>query len=174
MTFKEYKNIIMEDRSRFSVDKTGRKVSVHFTSVFRFGKYLQTKNNIFARILLKFVARYYFYLRLITGIQLPMGTNVMGGLRFPHWSCIVIAQRSVIGKNCTIHQGVTIGQSHFGTHQGFPIIGNNVLIYAGAKNCGGIRVGDNVVIGANAVVNKDIPDNCVVAGVPAKIIKMKS
>ena len=95
---------------------------------------------------------------------MPLGTRVLGGLRFPHWSCIVIAQSCVIGKNCTIHQGVTLGQSHFGNHQGCPTIGDNVLIYAGAKICGAIKVGNNVVIGANAVITNDIPDDCVVVG----------
>ena len=71
---------------------------------------------------------------------------------------------SVIGKNCTIHQGVTIGKTHFGKHFGHPEIGNNVLIYAGAKICGKIRIGDNVIVGANAVITEDVPDNCVVVG----------
>ena len=52
-----------------------------------------------------------------------------------------------------------------------PVIGNNVEIHSGAKIVGPVRIGNNVIIGANAVVTKDIPDNCVVAGIPAKIIK---
>ena len=128
------------------------------------GNYLLSKKNLFAHILYFTTACYFFLLRLVTGIQLPLGTQVGGGRRFPHWSCIVIARSSVIGRNCTIHQGVTLGQSHFGKHQGYPTIGNNVLIYAGAKICGGIKVGNNVVIGANAVITNDIHDNCVVVG----------
>lgn len=54
-----------------------------------------------------------------------------------------------------------------------PTIGDNVVVYAGAKIIGGVHIGNNVIIGANAVVTKDVPDNCVVAGVPARIIKMK-
>lgn len=164
MTFREYRFLVKQDKGRFEVDDTGKRVSVHLASVFRFGSYLLSKDNIFAKSLLFIIGAYYLFLRLITGIQLPLGTRVMGGVRFPHWSCIVIAQSCSIGKNCTIHQGVTIGQSHFGRHQGYPTIGDNVLIYAGAKICGSIYVGNNVVIGANAVITCDIPDNCVVVG----------
>ena len=71
-----------------------------------------------------------------------------------------------IGSNCKIYQQVTIGFN--GTE--IPVIGNNVTICSGAKVIGGIKIGNNVIIGANAVVVKDIDNNCVVGGVPAKII----
>lgn len=72
-----------------------------------------------------------------------------------------------IGSNCRVFQQVTIGWN--GGKR--PVIGDNVIICCGAKVIGGITVGNNVTIGANAVVCKDVPDNCVVGGVPAKIIK---
>ncbi len=91
-------------------------------------------------------------------------------INFPHPIGIVIGgikeSQTVIGKNCTIYQNVTIGQNN----NKYPIIGDNVTIYAGAIIFGNIKIGNNVVIGANSVVNCSIPDNCVVAGVPAKII----
>ncbi|MGG0237438.1 serine O-acetyltransferase [Bacillus rhizoplanae] len=77
---------------------------------------------------------------------------------------VVIHSQAKIGKNCVIGQNVTIASSGEG-----PIIGNNVYIASGAKCIGG-RIGDNVVIGTNSVVTKDVPSNCVVAGVPAKVI----
>ena len=89
-----------------------------------------------------------------------------GGLIIQHgFSTIINAKK--IGENCHIYQQVTIGFN--GTEQ--PVIGNNVRICCGAKVIGGVNIGNNVVIGANAVVVKDVPDNVVVAGVPAKIIK---
>lgn len=82
---------------------------------------------------------------------------------------IVIHERAIIGNNCHIDQNVTIG----GTSKIFqvPVIGNNVYIGAGAKVIGPVKIGNNIVIGANAVVVKDIPDNCLVAGIPGKILK---
>ena len=82
---------------------------------------------------------------------------------------VVIHSRAIIGKNCMIGQGVTIGGKS-GWYE-VPVIGDNVHISAGARVLGPIFIGDNVIIGANAVVVKDVPDNCIVAGIPAKIIK---
>lgn len=91
-----------------------------------------------------------------------------GGLYIQHGFATIITAES-IGKNVWINQQVTIGYNG----DKAPIIGDNVVICAGAKVVGGVRVGNNVTIGANAVVTKDIPDNSVVGGVPAKILKMK-
>lgn len=79
----------------------------------------------------------------------------------------VIHPDSVIGRDCVIAQNVTLGGRVRGN--GTPVIGNNVFIAPGAK-CFGGKIGNNVVVGANAVVLDEIPDNCVVAGVPARII----
>lgn len=79
----------------------------------------------------------------------------------------VIHPAAIIGTDCVISQNVTIGSRAGGG--GLPVIGNNVFIGPGAKCLGG-RIGSNVVVGANAVVIDEVPDNCVVAGVPARII----
>lgn len=85
---------------------------------------------------------------------------------------VVIHQDAVIGENVSIGQQVTIGggNSHY---PGVPTIGNNVHIHKGAIVFGGISVGDNAEIGANAVVNKPVPANAVVVGIPAKVVRMK-
>lgn len=100
-------------------------------------------------------------------VMVHMAEDKIGsGLRLCHGNSIVCIAES-IGENVDIYQQTTIGFSK----NGFPKIGNNVIIYAGAKVLGNIKIGNNVIIGANAVVKNDIPDNSVVAGVPAKIIK---
>ena len=92
--------------------------------------------------------------------------DIGGGLLNQHgFSTIISAEK--IGRNCKVYQQVTIGYDH-SLHA--PVIGDNVEICCGAKVIGGITVGDNVLIGANAVVVKDVPPNSVVAGVPARII----
>ena len=98
----------------------------------------------------------------MTGIQLPIGTQIGEGLCFAHFSCIVINSTALIGKNCTICRfGVTIGRSQ-GPKGGAPIIGDNVVISSGAKIIGKVRIGNNVMIGSGAIVVKDIPDNAVI------------
>ena len=94
-------------------------------------------------------------------------SDVDSGLIIQHGFATIISAKQ-IGKNCKIYQQVTIGYDH--TLQA-PIIGDNVEICCGAKVIGGVTIGNNVIIGANAVVIKDVPNNCIVAGVPAKIIK---
>ena len=90
-----------------------------------------------------------------------------GGLIIQHGFSTIISAES-IGKDCKIYQQVTIGYNHA---LKAPVLGDNVEVCCGAKIIGGVRIGNNVIIGANAVVVNDIPDNCVIAGVPAKIIK---
>ena len=106
-----------------------------------------------------------------TGIQIP--PNTCGpGLQIWHYGYIIINGATQIGKNLTIYPSVEIG--HKVVNGGCPIIGDNVFIGAGAKIFGNIKIGNNVTIAANSVVLNDIPDNAVVGGVPAKIIKLKS
>ena len=94
-------------------------------------------------------------------------TSFGPGLKIGHYGNVVVNGRTRIGKNCEIQMGVNIGV-HKG---GVPRIGSNVFIGPGAKIFGDITIGDNVSIGANAVVNKDIPDNCIVVGIPAKVVR---
>ena len=89
------------------------------------------------------------------------------GLFIQHGFATIIAAKS-IGDNCWINQQVTIG---FSNKTASPEINDNVTINAGAKVIGGVRVGKNSIIGANAVVVKNVPDNCTVVGVPAQIIR---
>jgi serine O-acetyltransferase len=93
--------------------------------------------------------------------------DIQPGLFIQHGFATIIAAKSV-GRDCWINQQVTIG---FSNENDAPDIGNNVSINAGAKVIGGITIGNNSTIGANAVVVKNVPDNCTVVGVPASIIK---
>ena len=118
----------------------------------------------------------YLYLRKRrqTGIQIPQSSTIGEGLLFCHTSCIVFAENVVCGNYCSIHQGVTIGRIFAGKKSGVPTIGNHVIIFPGAKVVGNIHIGNNVVIGANATVLDDVPDNCVVVGSPARIVSTDS
>lgn len=110
------------------------------------------------------------FVREFLKCSVPASCAIGGGTKFAYGGIgIVIHARCVIGKNCIIGQGATIG----GKSQWYevPVLGDNVYVAAGARIIGPIRIGNNVTIGANAVITKDVPDNCVVAGVPARIIK---
>lgn len=106
------------------------------------------------------------------GIQIPESTVIGEGFYIGHFGSIVVNPKAVIGKNVNISQDVTIGQANRGSRKGTAIIGDCVYIGPGAKIVGAVCIGNNVAIGANAVVTRDIPDNAVVAGVPARIISM--
>ena len=98
------------------------------------------------------------------------------GVRFPHLFGIVVARPATIGNNVWIYQNVTIGarnnkEGDGKTKENYPEIGDNTIIYAGAVIVGPVKIGKNCIIGANSVVINDVPDNCVVAGIPARIIK---
>jgi serine O-acetyltransferase len=93
--------------------------------------------------------------------------EVGSGFYIQHGFATIIAAKS-IGKNCWVSQQVTIGYSN---STDCPTLGDNVTVYAGAKIIGKVTVGNNVIIGANAVVVKDVPPNCTVVGVPAYIVR---
>lgn len=107
--------------------------------------------------------------RMFFSCEIPSTVMLGKGVVFAHYGLgVVIHGRTCIGDNVKIYQNVTIGSRN---NVGPPKIGNNVLIGCGACILGNVVIGNNVKIAANAVVLNDVPDNCVVAGVPARIVK---
>ena len=108
----------------------------------------------------------------IMGIELTYKTKTGTRLRLYHGTGLVVHEESVLGDDCTLRHGVTIGYRRSG--EGAPVIGNRVDIGCGAILLGAIRVGDGAVIGAGAVVLHDVPAGAVVAGNPAKVIRQSA
>ncbi|WP_232224054.1 serine O-acetyltransferase [Gillisia sp. CAL575] len=106
-------------------------------------------------------------MEIITGISLPYSATIGDKFYIGHFGGIIINSQSVIGNNCNISQGVTVGVSGVGKYRGVPIIGNNVYIGANAVIAGNVKIGDNVVIGANSLVTSSVEKNTTVLGVPA-------
>jgi serine O-acetyltransferase len=109
-------------------------------------------------------------IRLVHNCAVFSETNIGATTKLAYGGIgVVIHKRCIIGKRCLIGQNVTIGGRS--KHESVPVIGNDCYIAAGAKVLGPITIGSNVVIGANAVVLNDVPDGCVVVGIPARIIR---
>ena len=122
-----------------------------------------------AYVLARIMHRHYLFK---FGISIPYDTEIGPGFYIGHFGGIVVNSAAKIGRNVNISQGVTIGQVNRGERQGVPVIGDNVYIGPGAVIIGAIQVGNGCAIGANAVVTRDLPDNAVAVGVPAKVISL--
>jgi serine O-acetyltransferase len=110
----------------------------------------------------------YHLMQLVFGCSIPPSVDLEAGVDIPHFHGIVIHQDTTVGSGTVIYQNVTIGGRN---QKAGATIGKNCLIAAGACILGDVKIGDNVKIGANAVVLTDIPSNCTAVGVPAKIVK---
>ena len=111
--------------------------------------------------------------KVITGIQIPVGTKIDRGLRILHFGTIVVNPGTVIGKNFNIAQGCLIGMSE-GKNTGTPTIGDNCFLGANSIIVGGVKIGNDVLVAPGAFVNFDVPDNSIVMGNPGKIIQRET
>ena len=107
--------------------------------------------------------------RFLTGIEIHPGAQIGQRFFIDHGMGVVIGETTIIGDGCVLFQGVTLGGTGKETGKRHPTLGNNVMVSAGAKVLGNIRIGNNVKIGAGSVVLMDVPDNCTVVGVPGRI-----
>jgi len=138
---------------------------VHAVMMHRVAHYLNKKGmKVSARALSQFS-------RFVTGIEIHPGATIGKGLFIDHGSGVVIGETTVIGDNCTIYQGVTLGGTGKDTGKRHPTLGNNVMVGSGAKILGPMTIGDNTQIAAGAVVLHEIPANCTAVGMPAKVVK---
>lgn len=136
---------------------------------FRLGKYLSSSKWKINRLV---ASRFKLRQLIKRNCQISFKASIGKGVKFAHPIGIVIGEGVVIKDNVIIWQQVTLG-SHGKKGQVFeyPMLENNVKVFAGAKIFGGITIGKNAIIGANAVVLKDVPDNCTAVGIPARIIQ---
>ena len=109
---------------------------------------------------------------MLTGIEIHPGATIGKGLVIDHGSGVVIGETAVIGDNCTLYQGVTLGGTGKDVGKRHPTLGNNVMVGAGAKILGPMTIGDNAKIAAGAVVLHEIPANGTAVGIPARVVRV--
>lgn len=138
--------------------------SINALIVYRIAHKLYNKKCFFLARLLSQLARFF------TGIEIHPGAKIGKGLFIDHGMGVVIGETAEVGDNVTIYHGVTLGGTGKDKGKRHPTVKDNVIIGAGAKVLGPITIGNNVKIGANSVVLKDVPDNATAVGIPAKLI----
>ena len=111
-----------------------------------------------------------FIFRKMNSIDISCSSHIGGGLYIGHPYGITVNPEAVIGENCNIHKGVTIGQENRGKRKGAPTIGNKVWMGVNSTIVGNITIGDDVLIAPNSYVNFDVPPHSIVIGNPGKII----
>ena len=142
--------------------------------LYRFGRWRYGIRSRVVRVPFSFAYKFLkFFADMLLGIDLPCEATLGRRFVIEHIGGIVISGDAVIGDDCIVRQGVTVGLRNRGV-RGSPRIGNRVDIGAGAKLLGPIEIGDDVAIGANAVVLCDVPANSIAVGIPARIAPRKA
>ena len=142
-------------------------------AVYRFGRWRYQIRRRWMRM--PFSAAYrilWLLVEILTGIELPCEAIVGRRFRIDHFGGIIISGDAVFGDDCVIRNGVTVGLRNTG-ERGSPVIGNRVDVGTGAKILGSICIGDDVAIGANAVVLTDVPPHSIAVGIPARVLPRK-
>jgi serine O-acetyltransferase len=175
MTLGELRFLILSDLARYqkciNCISLARELAVgtgyKYLFWWRINKYLDTKGA--KAILLRLLSRYMLRRWLFRlGIDINLSADIGPGLKIEHFGGIFVNGKARIGMRCSILQGVTIGE-----YRGAPALGDFVFVGPGAKVIGPVQVGNNAIIGANAVITRHVADNQVVVGVPGRAISDK-
>ena len=159
------------DLARYSARPFLREQSIWAVWLYRLGRrILAWEEGPLKRAAFRLYWLGYRIVETAVGITLPITAEIGPGLRIWHFGNIVIHANVVIGANCTLRHGVTIGDRHSGGP--VPKLGNNVDIGAYAQILGGVTIGNNCKIGALSVVLSDLPDGATAVGIPARIVKI--
>ena len=140
---------------------------MHAVLAYRVAHKLYVTNHFLSARAISQIARW------ITGIEIHPGATIGRGLFIDHGMGVVIGETTVIGDDCTIYQGVTLGGTGKDTGKRHPTLGNNIMIGAGAKVLGPLTVGDYSKVAAGAVVLSNIPEHSTAVGVPAKVVRQR-
>lgn len=158
------------DRLRCPPNSWFREPSLWAIAVYRFGRRNDRRRPGPVRWLLdRWYSVAYGFVQLVTGISIPRSAEIGPGLRIHHFGGVVVHEKAVIGANCTLRHGVTIGDRHHGGP--VPVLEDDVEFGVYAQVLGGVRVGRGAKIGAMAVVLSDVPAGATAVGNPARVIE---
>lgn len=166
MTFSEFWALVREDWEAHGRDWT--KPGFRAIAVYRLGVWRITRHHLLAKLLGLLYWILFRRVRNVYGIEIPYSASVGRRVVFEHQGGIVIHGASIIGDDCIIRQGVTLGNRHLDAPDSAPTLGRNVNVGAGAVILGDVSVGDDSMVGANAVVLNDVESEATVVGIPAK------
>ncbi len=138
---------------------------VHAILAHRVAHHLHEKKHYFTARAVSQAARH------LTGIEIHPGATIGKNFFIDHGMGVVIGETTEIGDNCTVYQGVTLGGTGKDVGKRHPTIGDNVMVGAGAKVLGPVKVGSNSKIAANAVVLHPVPENSTAVGIPARVVR---
>ena len=138
---------------------------VHAMMAYRIANRLHKQGKYFSARAVSQAARH------LTGIEIHPAATIGKGLFIDHGMGVVIGETAEIGDNCTIYQGVTLGGTGKDIGKRHPTLENNVMVGAGAKVLGPVKIGSGSKIAANAVVLREVPENSTAVGIPAKVVR---
>jgi serine O-acetyltransferase len=138
-----------------------RAPGVHAALVLRFGQWSRRQPKLLRIVFDPIYAFLDLFIQALWGIDIPRTATIGPGLYIGHYGGITVSASAVIGRNCNLSQNITIGVSGAGAKRGAPILGDDVYVAPGARLFGRITIGNNVKVGANAVIHKDLPDNAI-------------
>ena len=142
--------------------------SIHARLAHMISHFLYKKNLLFLARLISQIARF------LTGIEIHPGATLGAGILIDHGMGVVIGETAELGDRITIYQGTTLGGTGKEKGKRHPTVGDNVVIGAGSKVLGNIKIGSNSKIGANSVVINDVPEGATVVGIPGRVVKIKN
>ena len=142
--------------------------SIHARLAHMISHFLYKKNLLFLARLISQRARF------LTGIEIHPGATLGAGILIDHGMGVVIGETAELGDRITIYHGTTLGGTGKEKGKRHPTVGNNVVIGAGSKVLGNIKIGSNSKIGANSVVINDVPEGATVVGIPGRVVKINN
>ena len=142
--------------------------SIHARLAHMISHFLYKKNLLFLARLISQLARF------LTGIEIHPGATLGAGILIDHGMGVVIGETAELGDRITIYHGTTLGGTGKEKGKRHPPVGNNVVIGAGSKVLGNIKIGSNSKIGANSVVINDVPEGATVVGIPGRVVKINN